>query len=149
VHSSHDPGSTIPYGPHAARQMAAALRAHAICPPPFAGVSPDAATLLTSACNRMAEIIQAGEGVPEVGMNLRSGASFLLSTLSALRAVAGRRPLSAAHEAWMLAEIECEVGEASALLETRSGRFPAPVPSRPDLPAPKVKQRRTTKEGSA
>ena len=47
----------------------------------------------------------------------------------------------------MLAEIECEIEEASALFETRSGRFPAPA--RPCLPAPEAEQSLTAKVGRA
>ncbi len=105
--SSNNPRSTVSCGPDAALQMAAALRAHAIDPPPIAQLSAGAARRLSSACNRMAELIQAGEGVPQASMSLRGGASFLLSALAALRSVDGRRQLSVAYEAWMLAEIEC------------------------------------------
>jgi hypothetical protein len=112
--------STVSAAHGAGWQMAIALRARVLSAAAFPMLSRSAAERLRSASEHMAMLIQAGEDVPE-GMNLRSGASFLLCTLSVLR-VGGvaAQPLSALHEAWMLEEVECELGDASALFEMRT-----------------------------
>jgi hypothetical protein len=117
----HPPASAsrISAGHAAAEQMATALQARALGAAPFSGLSPEASVRLASACDQMAALIRAGEDVPEPGMNLRSGASFLVCTLSALRARGVSQPLSPPDEAWMLEEVESELGDANALFETR------------------------------
>lgn len=119
-----------------AEQMPAALRAMALAlgAPPFAGLSLGTSRRLSFACNGFAALIGAAEDAPLAGMNLRSRACFLLSALSVLRSNDARSPLSVVDEAWMIAEIEADFGEALALFEARTGRPRSPVPTRPAIP---------------
>jgi hypothetical protein len=100
---------------------------------PYAGLSSGASRRITFACNGLADLIRSGEDNPDTGMNLRGSAGFLLSALGALRWSDGAPPLSGADEAWLVAEIEAEFGEALALFEVRTGRTRSPVPPRPLL----------------
>jgi hypothetical protein len=115
--------------------MPGALRAMArrLGEPSFASLSTGASRRLSFACNGFADLIQAGEGTTAGGENLRSGAGFLVSALSALRSSTGA-PLSRGDETWMVAEIEADFGEALARFEARTGRPRSPVPLRPQIP---------------
>ncbi|APR74720.1 Hypothetical protein A7982_00066 [Minicystis rosea] len=112
--------------------MARSLRALALDlgEPRFTCLSTDGAQRLSSACNGFAELIVAGENAPGVGMNLRSGAYFLLSALAAVRAHEGPSCLADSDERWMIAEVESELDVARALFEARTGKPHRPTSAR-------------------
>ena len=96
---------------------------------PFGGLSAPARARLVSACTSFADMIEAGEDAPGDGINLRGWPRFLLSALFALELTVEVLPLSAEDEAWLVAEIQADLGEARALLEARAGvERPAPRP---------------------
>lgn len=122
-------------GAHAPSKMSTVLRALArsLGDPSFTGLSMRASRRLTLACNGFAELIQAAEATPDKGKSLKGSARFLVSALAALRAPSCALPLSERDEAWLLAEIESELGEAIALFDAQMGRPRSAVPPRPTL----------------
>jgi len=120
-----------------ARQMATSLHEQALGfgAAPFEALSAQGARRLSFVCNGFAALIEEGEDTPDAGMSLRSRACFLVSAVASLRAAEGSPPLAAGYEAWMLAEVEHEFGQAISLLESRTGRPHAPSPPRPALPS--------------
>lgn len=118
-----------------AASMPAALRALALSlgPDAFPCLSVRTSRRLSFACNGFAALIGAEEDTPEKGVNIRARAWFLVSALHVLRDGDGA-PLSTQEEAWMIAEIEADFGEAVALLQARRGQPCSPIPARPALP---------------
>ncbi len=94
---------------------------------PFAGLTAGAVRRLVSACHAFAALIEAGA-------DARSGPCFLVSALSALRGREGELPLSDQDEAWMISEVESELGEARARMDARAGRPCSPPAARSPLP---------------
>ena len=121
-------GCALPPARHMARSLRALARG--LREPPFMCLSVDGARRLSSACNGFAELIVAGENAPGAGVNLRSGAYFLLSALAAVRGHQGASCLAAPDEMWMIAEVESELGVARALFEARTGNAHAPTSAR-------------------
>jgi hypothetical protein len=114
--------------------MAASLNALASClGGPFADLTAGTRIRLAAMCDGFAELIRAGEDAPDRGISSRSSAGFLVSALFALRSAVGALPLSKEDEAWMVAEIEADLGDERALLEARTGRPRSSVPPRPLL----------------
>ncbi|XYH92848.1 hypothetical protein ACMHYB_33895 [Sorangium sp. So ce1128] len=121
--------------PSRAERMPTELRALALClADPFAGLSESARRRLALRCNGFAELIQAQGTLADAGDDLRSWPRFLLSALFALRAAHDASQLSEQDEAWMVAEVEADFGEALALFDARTGGPRGPVPPRPLLP---------------
>jgi hypothetical protein len=101
---------------------------------PFGGLSAGARTQLAAACHAFACLIEAGEDMPDGGANLRPWPRFLLSALFSLELTRDALPLTHDDEAWLVAEVEADLGEARALLEERTGAPRTAVPPRPPLP---------------
>ncbi|WP_437968828.1 hypothetical protein WMF04_05815 [Sorangium sp. So ce260] len=115
-------------------RMPTDLRALALClAGPFAGLSPRARRCLALRCDGFAELLEAQGTLPDAADELRSWPRFLLSALFALRSAGDAPPLSEQDEAWMVAEVEADFGEALALFEVRTGRPRSPIPPRPPL----------------
>jgi len=96
---------------------------------PLAGLTSGAGRRLVSACHAFAGLIEAAPGA-----DARFGPCFLVSVLSALRGREGELPLSDQDEAWMISELESELGEARARMASRAGRPCSPPAARPPLP---------------
>ncbi|WP_433933643.1 hypothetical protein AB3662_04640 [Sorangium cellulosum] len=125
----------VSVAPSRAERMPTDLRALALClAGPFAGLSEGARRCLALRCDGFAELIQAQGAVAEAGDDVRSWPRFLLSALFALRSAGDAPPLSEQDEAWMVAEVEADFGEALARFEARTGRPPSRIPPRPTLP---------------
>lgn len=121
--------------PSRAERMPTDLRALALClASPFAGLSTRARRRLALRCDGFAELIEAQGALPDAVDDLRSWPRFLLSALFALRSAEDAPPLSEQDEAWMVAEVEADFGEALALFEVHTGRPRSPIPPRPLLP---------------
>lgn len=110
--------------PGALRDLALGMGAR-----PLAGLTAGAARGLVSACHAFAALIEADPG-PDAGF----GPCFLVSVLSALRGREGELPLSDQDEAWMISEVESELGEARARMDARAGRPCSPLAARSPLP---------------
>lgn len=123
------PGAPAPSKmPTALRALARSLGAES-----FTGLSMGASRRLTLACNGFAELIQAAEEAPDAGLTLKGSARFLVSALTSIRSTDGALPLSEQDEAWMIAEIESELGEAIAMFDVQMGRPRGTAPPRPAL----------------
>ena len=116
---------------HGAGPMPGALRdlALGMGARPLAGLTAGAGRRLASACHAFAALIDA-----DPGPDARFGPCFLVSVLSALRGREGERPLSDWDEAWMISEVESELGEARARVDARAGRPYSTPAARPRLP---------------
>ncbi|WP_437486923.1 hypothetical protein WME75_04880 [Sorangium sp. So ce1014] len=121
--------------PSRAERMPTDLRALALClAGPFAGLSKSARWSLARRCDSFAELIETQGALPDAADDVRSWPRFLLSALFALRSAGDAPPLSEQDEAWVVAEVEADFGEALALFEGRTGRPRSPIPPRPLLP---------------
>jgi hypothetical protein len=117
-----------------AARIPAAFRALAVrLHGPFAHLSAGTRHRLASACDAFAELIEAAYDARGGGNDVRSWARFLLSALFSLELTDHVLPLSAEDEAWLLAEVEADLGEARARAEARLGRLRSPVPPRPPI----------------
>lgn len=96
---------------------------------PLAGLTIGAIRHLVSACHAFAALIEA-----DPGADVRFGPCFLVSALSALRGREGELPLSDEDEAWMISEVESELGEARARKDARAGWPCSPPAARSWLP---------------
>ncbi len=141
-HGRHAPGVLPAYGvaimislgsplatsagpmPGALRDLALDIGDH-----PLAGLTAGAVGHLVSACHAFATLIEA-----EPGADARFGPCFLMSVLSSLRGREGEPPLSDQDEAWMVSEVESELGEARARMDARTGRPWSPRAARPLFP---------------
>ncbi len=125
--------------PSASSRMPAALRVlGARLGGPFGGLSDGARDRLAEACLAFAALIEAGEIAPDGGVNLRPWPRFLLSALFALELTADALAMTEEDEAWLIAEVEADLGEARALLQERRGEPRTPVPPRPPLPVSRL-----------
>jgi hypothetical protein len=97
---------------------------------PLAGLTAAAVRRLASACHAFAALIEA-----EPGADARFGPCFLVSLLTSLRGREGEAPLSDHDEAWMISEVESELGEARARMDVRAGRPWSPPAARPPFSA--------------
>jgi hypothetical protein len=96
---------------------------------PFAGLTAGAIRRLVTACHGFAALIEA-----EPGANARFGPCFLMSVLSSFRGREGEPPLSDQDEAWVISEVESELGEARARIDVRAGRPWLSPAARPAFP---------------
>jgi hypothetical protein len=96
---------------------------------PLAGLTAVAVRRLVSACHAFAALIEA-----EPGADARFGPCFLVSVLSSLRGREGEPPLSNQDEAWVISEVESELGEARARMDVRAGRRWSPPAACPPFP---------------
>jgi hypothetical protein len=110
--------------PSALRDLALGMGAR-----PVAGLTSSAVRSLVSACHAFASLIEA-----EPGADARFGPCFLMSVLSSLRARESEPPLSDQDEAWVISEVESELGEARARMDARAGRPWSPPAARPPFP---------------
>jgi len=131
----------VPSTPSATQKgrMPAALRALTVrLDGRFGGLSEGARERLAAACATFAWLIEATEERPEGSPNLRPWPRFLLSALFSLELTADGLPLSEDDEAWLVAEVEADLGEARALFQVHLGQPPTPVPPRPPLPVSQI-----------